>query len=157
MSIKGDISLKQWCFESYESSTDWRYYATCLVCLALFASLVPAICNHKSCAQVYELPQSHCGNNREGTLFSWLRIHITLILLLWDLSTPCVVITNDHLYYEPYLACWALFGTLVPTICNHTSCAQVHGLCHKAIVLITERAHCFHDCTYISIYTCIYM
>ena len=23
-----------------------------------------------SCAQVYELPQSHCGDNREGTLFS---------------------------------------------------------------------------------------
>ena len=27
-----------------------------------------------SCAQVHELPQSHCGDNREGTLFSWLRI-----------------------------------------------------------------------------------
>ena len=23
-----------------------------------------------SCAQVHELPQSHCGDNREGTLFS---------------------------------------------------------------------------------------
>ena len=23
-----------------------------------------------SCAQLHELPQSHCGNNREGTLFS---------------------------------------------------------------------------------------
>ena len=23
-----------------------------------------------SCAQVYELPQSHCGDNWEGTLFS---------------------------------------------------------------------------------------
>ena len=26
--------------------------------------------NRKSCAQVHELPQSHCGDNREGTLFS---------------------------------------------------------------------------------------
>ena len=26
--------------------------------------------NCTSCAQVYELPQSHCGDNREGTLFS---------------------------------------------------------------------------------------
>ena len=25
--------------------------------------------NHTSCAQVYELPQRHCGDNREGTLF----------------------------------------------------------------------------------------
>ena len=23
-----------------------------------------------SCGQVHELPQSHCGDNREGTLFS---------------------------------------------------------------------------------------
>ena len=26
--------------------------------------------NRISCAQVHELPQSHCGDNREGTLFS---------------------------------------------------------------------------------------
>ena len=28
-----------------------------------------------SCAQVHELPQSHCGDDREGTLFSWLHIN----------------------------------------------------------------------------------
>ena len=32
--------------------------------------LVPAMWNRTSCAQVHELPQSHCGDNREGTLFS---------------------------------------------------------------------------------------
>ena len=26
--------------------------------------------NRTSCAQVHELPQSHCRDNREGTLFS---------------------------------------------------------------------------------------
>ena len=26
--------------------------------------------NRTSCAQVHELPQSHCGDNRESTLFS---------------------------------------------------------------------------------------
>ena len=26
--------------------------------------------NRTSCAQVHELPQSHCGDNREDTLFS---------------------------------------------------------------------------------------
>ena len=26
--------------------------------------------NRASCAQVHELPQSHCGDDREGTLFS---------------------------------------------------------------------------------------
>ena len=28
------------------------------------------MCNRTSCAQVHELSQSHCGDNREGTLFS---------------------------------------------------------------------------------------
>ena len=31
---------------------------------------VEALWNRTSCAQVHELPQSHCGDNREGTLFS---------------------------------------------------------------------------------------
>ena len=30
-----------------------------------------AMCNHTSYAQVHELPQNYCGDNREGTLFSW--------------------------------------------------------------------------------------
>ena len=31
--------------------------------------------NRISCAQVPELPQSHSGDNREGTLFSWFHIY----------------------------------------------------------------------------------
>ena len=38
--------------------------------LALFGSLVPAMCNCTLCFQVHELPQSRCGDNREGILFS---------------------------------------------------------------------------------------
>ena len=41
----------------------------------IFGSLVPAMCNSTSCAQVHELPQSYCGDNWEGTLFSWLHIY----------------------------------------------------------------------------------
>ena len=45
------------------------------------------------------------------------------------ISALCVSwITYDHLYCTPYLAYWALFGSLVPAICNRTSCAQVHEL-----------------------------
>ena len=43
-------------------------------CWALFGSLLPAMFNCASCAQVHELPQSHCGDNWEGTLFSWLPV-----------------------------------------------------------------------------------
>ena len=32
--------------------------------------LIPAMCNRTSCAQMHELPQSHCGDNWKGTLFS---------------------------------------------------------------------------------------
>ena len=39
-------------------------------------------------------------------------------------------ITYDHLYYASCLACWALFGSLVPVMCNRTSCAQVRELPH---------------------------
>ena len=34
------------------------------------SSCTPYIVHRTSCAQVHELPQSHCGDNREGTLFS---------------------------------------------------------------------------------------
>ena len=31
--------------------------------------------NRTSCVQLHELLQSHCGDNRESTLFLWLHIH----------------------------------------------------------------------------------
>ena len=43
-----------------------------------------------------------------------------------------------------FVATHALVGN---SLCGHmcrTSCAQAHGL-HKANVVITGRAHCFHD------------
>ena len=44
-------------------------------------------------------------------------------------------------------------GSLVPAMCNRTSCAHVHELPQsQIIVVITGRAHCFHDCIYIYIY-----
>ena len=43
----------------------------------------------------HDLPQSHCCDNREGTLFSWLYMDITPVLFLWDLSTLCVM---DHFW-----------------------------------------------------------
>ena len=57
---------------------DQLYYALCLVCWELSSSLVPAMYNRISCAQVHEFPQNHCSENREGTLFLWLHIYIIL-------------------------------------------------------------------------------
>ena len=33
-------------------------------------TMCPPGYHHNGFAQVHELPQSHCGDNREGTLFS---------------------------------------------------------------------------------------
>ena len=88
-----------------------------------------AMYNRTSYAQMNETPWGHwrIGNNREGTLSVFLTtyiLHITLILLLWDVSTG----TSNQIFYAPCLTCWALFGSLVPAMCNRASCAQVHDL-----------------------------
>ena len=73
-------------------------------------------------------------------------IYIMPILILWDLSTLCVV---DHLYFAPCLAFWALFGSLVPAIYPSAWVSTNR----KAIVIITRRAHYFMiTYTYIYIY-----
>ena len=39
--------------------------------LVIFGSLLSALCNRTSCAQVHELPLNHFGNEWDGILFSW--------------------------------------------------------------------------------------
>ena len=54
---------------------------------------------------------------------------VTPILALWDLSTLYIArITYDHPYYDPWWAFWALFGSIIPIMCNRTSSAQVREL-----------------------------
>ena len=74
---------KPFCFWEIETLSalwityDHLYYAPWLASWAHFGFLVPAIYNRTSCAQVHELPQSHCCDNwEEGTLFSWMHIHV---------------------------------------------------------------------------------
>ena len=55
---------------------------------------------------------------------------IMLILLLWVFRTLCNMnhLWLIHLCYALCLAFWMLFCSLVPKICSHASCGQVHGL-----------------------------
>ena len=127
----------------------------CFACWALFGSLVTAMCNRASCSQVHELPQSHCGDNREGTLFWWLHIYTRLAsgrsehpVCLGSLMTT--YITLFDLFIEHSLVHW------------YQQCVTIHLVpkrmsCHKAIVVISGRAQCFHDCIYIYIYIYIYI
>ena len=69
---------------------DHLWYTSCLACWALFGSLVPAICNRTSCAQVHELqlPQNHCGDNRGHIIY----IHtIKLFPSLINCSISCTI------------------------------------------------------------------
>ena len=60
-------------------------------------ALVPAMCNRLSCAQMHELPQSHCGDNREGTLFSWLHIfYAHLASVRFEHSVCCESLMTNY-------------------------------------------------------------
>ena len=52
--------------------------------------------NRTSCVQVYELPQGHCGDKWEGTLFFWLHIYIYIYIYLY----ACIYI---HIYIYTYI------------------------------------------------------
>ena len=75
---------------------NYLYVLYCIIYYAIMKTMCPPGYHHNgsvaahvpehmiyTCAQVYELPQSHCGDNREGTLFSGWHIyyaHLTPIL-----------------------------------------------------------------------------
>ena len=128
---------------------DNLYYAPCFVCWALFGSLVSVVCNRRLYAQVHELPESHCGDNRKETLLSWLHIyysHLTSVRLEQSVCRGSLITTHIMLLallVEYSLVTW------------HQQCVTVYHVpkCmnwHKAIVVITRRAHCIHDCIYIT-------
>ena len=131
----------------------WPLILYSLLCfLSTFGSLLPAMSNHASCAQVHELPQNHCGDNQEGILPSWLHIYYAHLALTG--FEPCVSrISYNYIYYGPCFACW---GILVHGCQECVTSHFMHHIpmpkcmsCHKAILVITGRARCFHD--YISI------
>ena len=76
-------------------SKDHIYYAFCLAFWELFGSLVPAICNRTSCAQVYGLPQIRCGDNWEGTFFLWLHIYYANLAFVRFKHSVCHIFRSD--------------------------------------------------------------
>ena len=110
------------------------------------------MCNHTSCAQVHELPQSHCGDNRRAHCF-----HDYIYVYYAHLAS----VRFEHSMCRGSLM--TTYITLLALLVEHSlvhwyqQCVTVHHVpkcmsCHKAIVVITGRAHCFHDYIYIYIY-----
>ena len=70
-----------------------------------------------------------CTTSKARTLIVFMIACILCPSSFSEIWALCVSwITNDHLHYAPSFACWAIFGSLVPAMCNHTSCGQVHEL-----------------------------
>ena len=59
-----------------------------------------------SCAQVHELPQSHCGDNREGTLLSWSHIYIIKYFCFVIFRTTAVDKDHSQGFYK--ISTWYL-------------------------------------------------
>ena len=93
---------------------DHLYYAPCFASWALFSLWVSAMCNRTSCAQVLEVPQSHCGDNWEGTLFSWLHTYYVHLASMRFEHSVCrgslmtiyiyIHIIQDYFYF--YFVAW---------------------------------------------------
>ena len=106
------------------------------------------MCNCTSGAQMCELPQTHCGDNMKDILFPWLHIY----------HTHLASARFEHSVCHGSLI--ATYITLLALLVGHClvhwyrKCITVHQVpkcisCHKAIVVITERTYCFHNCIYI--------
>ena len=71
--------------------------------LSTFGSLVLAMCNRTSCAQVHELSQSHCGINRKGTLFSWSHIyyaHLAFVRFKHSVCRGSLMTNYNYIIHE---------------------------------------------------------
>ena len=74
---------------------------------------------------------------------------------IWALCVSWI--TYDHFYYTPCLACWALFDSSVPAMCNRTSCTQVDELLQSHCTVMITGGHIVFMITYIHIYIYIYI
>ena len=84
--------------------------------------------------QVHELPQSHCGDNQKGTLFSWLDINITPIFMRFE--------HNIYIYYHENI-CFPNYhhsGFVTTDELRHMLPKSMG--CHRITVVITKSAHC---------------
>ena len=92
-------------------------------------------------------------------------LYIMPILLLKDLSIRCVV---DHLWPLILRSLFGFLSTFSSLFHWYQLCVTIYQVLkcmswYKAILVITERAYCFHDyiyivfCTYFLIYIFIYI
>ena len=115
-----------WALSVLQVTYEALYFAHFLTFWALLSPFVLAMCNYTACAQVHKLSQSHCVDKWDATYHDC--IYIPSNWLLHGLSTPCISMTFDDSSCISFSASCTLFDSLLPTMCNHTSSAQIHEL-----------------------------
>ena len=85
------------------------YYGPCLNCWVLFHSLVPAICNRASYAQIHKWPWRHWRivNNREDTMPVFLTAYIYIYIYIY--YTYISYILYIYILYILYINIYYIF------------------------------------------------
>ena len=89
-----------------------------------------------------------------ANIYTYTYIHIYINGHTWS-TTHRVLKSHSRKMSEIYMQSWKQCGLSVITKVTHhvPKCMS----CHKVIVVITRRAHCFYDCIYIHINIYIYI
>ena len=135
------------------------------------------IYNRTSCAQVHELQQSHCGDNRESTLFSWLYGYCAyLAYLRFELSvcrgcSRSLVINNTYIYiYNIYIyiyiyilvlyfvyCVYSIFSSILYTL-KIEDCDNAHETITSYNLFVVYSSTIYHHLLmYIYVYIYIYI
>ena len=98
-------------------------------------------------------------------IYIYISIYIYIYINKWSYvihNTQSAQISQKQDEWNLYaiMKSWKKFA--LPVITTVTLWQLMHHVpkcmsCHKVIVVITRRAHCFNDCIYIYIYTYIYV
>ena len=59
--------------------------------------------NHTSCDQVHGFPQSHWGDNREGTLYTHIHLHIFIFIYIYRYRYMIYIDINTYIYIYIYI------------------------------------------------------
>ena len=99
-------------------------------------------------------------------MFLWIHVYACLASVRFDCSFK-LLITYNHWYYASMLACRALFGSLVPAVCNCASHARMHELPQShcgdnhfgehSVCFLSQHSFFIHISIYVCMYVCMYV
>ena len=100
-----------------------------------------------SCAQVHEFPQCHCGDNWEGTLFSWLHIYIYIYMYIYIFlsSLSCLLIYFYYFFQSIPMLCLLIFQNFVKSSWFFQSSSFFRYVRVKSLVKFCHPVSFYHN------------